>query len=318
MVERRIGIVAVLLCISVLLLPVRGLAASTTDAKEPIDPAKTCTLTLSYSYDGTAFADVAVKLYRVAEISADFQYTLTSAFAASGLILNGVQTNGEWDVIRSTLEAHILAYGVEPDLTVLTDQAGQACFDALKTGLFLAVIGNVTQGELSCNFDSALVSLPGLGEDGRWQYQVAVAAKAELLPPGGTEDEIQLKILKLWKDDDGRNTRPGSVEVEIFRDGVSSRTVVLSEENHWSYSWTAKDDGASWMVVERNVPDGYSVTVEKRGTSFLLTNTLEDPDGTKDPPKTGDPTNVWRYIVLMVLSGGGLIILGIVGKRRSK
>ena len=305
---------ALLLCFCLCLVPGHVQAASTEDAKEPIAPQQTCTLTLCYSYDGTAFADVPVRLYRIAEVSADFQYTLTTPFAHSGLILNGIRTNGEWNVIRSTLETLILADGIEPDATATTDEAGLASFRDLPTGLYLALVDPIHLDGLHCIFDSALIALPGLGEDGLWQYEVAVKAKGEALPPIEPDEELQLKVLKLWKGDEGQSTRPDAIQVEIFRDNTLYETVTLSADTGWSYTWTVKNDGASWHVVERNTPDGYTMTVEDRGNSFLITNTFDGPP--IRPPQTGDTANILLYIVLMSISGSMLIILGITGKRK--
>ena len=314
MAQRRMGIMALLLCFCLCLVPGHVQAASTEDAKEPIAPQQTCTLTLCYSYDGTAFADVPVRLYRIAEVSADFQYTLTTPFAHSGLILNGIRTNGEWNVIRSTLETLILADGIEPDATATTDEAGLASFQDLPTGLYLALVDPIHLDALHCIFDSALIALPGLGEDGLWQYEVAVKAKGEALPPIEPDEELQLKVLKLWKGDEGQSTRPDAIQVEIFRDNTLYETVTLSADTGWSYTWTVKNDGASWHVVERNTPDGYTMTVEDRGNSFLITNTFDGPP--IRPPQTGDTANILLYIVLMSISGSMLIILGITGKRK--
>jgi hypothetical protein len=86
-------------------MPCRVHAASTADAKEMISPERSCTLTVSYHYEGTTFAGLPVKLYNIADVSADFQYSLTAPFQSSGLVLNGVRSASEWNVIRSTLEA---------------------------------------------------------------------------------------------------------------------------------------------------------------------------------------------------------------------
>jgi hypothetical protein len=255
-----------------------------------------------------------VRLYKIADVSADFQYSLTAPFSNSGLILNGVQSVSEWNVIRSTLETHILAYDVDADFTGVTDQDGQVCFQALKPGLYLATTEQVIQNDWIYAFDSALVALPGLGTDGLWQYEVAVTSKSKAIPPAETDEEIEFKVLKLWKGDKGRSDRPQSIEVEIFRDGVSYQTVILSEENHWTFSWFAKDDGATWKVVERNVPTGYTMMVEERETSFVLTNTR--PPDKSDILQTGDTTNIMLYFVLMNVSGIMLIVLGIAGKRK--
>lgn len=348
MAARRIGIIGLLLCLCLCLLPCYTQAASTSDAAEPIMPERDCTLTISYGRLGTAVSGVNVKLYQIAEISADAQYTLTPSFAASAIALNEIQTAGEWNVIRTTLESYILANDSQPILADTTGGDGQVHFEALQAGLYLAVAGRAKQ----VKFSPVLITLPGLGADRLWQYEVTAAAKPESTPipvPGPEleptpepENEIQYKVLKLWKEDEGQIDRPKNVEVAIFRDGELHQTVILSEENHWSYSWKAKADGADWMAVERNVPEGYAVTVEERSTAFVLTNTriteippeeeppqdeppLEEPPDEdspqeeppqKDSPKTGDTSNILLYTMLMYASGIVLVLLGITGKRK--
>ena len=316
MAKRRLGIMILLLCFCICALPCAVLAISITDAKEPIITDEDCTLVITYRHEGVAISNQTVKLYRIADVAADCQYTHTASFEASGLILNGIQTNGEWNVIRSTLDAYILANDIEPVMSVMTDDSGNASFESLKPGLYLASAVHVIQDDVSCAFDSALVSLPGLRTDGYWRYHVAVSAKSETLPPVEPDEKIELKVIKLWKGDEKQNTRPQHVEVEIFQDGTSYAFAMLSEDNNWSHSWLAEDDGADWKVVERNVPSGYAMTVERRDTTFIITNTLQNQPHPQ-PPKTGDTSNVLLYTVLMYVSGAMLVILGVTGKRKS-
>ena len=311
------AVITFLICLCVWLLPSNAMAASRTSASEPIDVSRECNLTLSYICDGMVFKDVLVKLYKVADVSSDFKYDLTSSFTSTELILNGVQTNDEWNVIRSTLEAHIVTDNMNADSSVKTNSNGLACFEALTPGLYLAVVGNVTQNELICNFDSALIALPGIDVNGHWQYQVTVASKSEMITP--SDAEIELKVLKLWKGDEKRNSRPLNIEVEIFRDGASYEKITLSQDNNWSYSWKVKDDGAKWTVTERNIPSGYAMAIERRNHSFILTNTYT-PENTNEPfedLQTGDTFNIMLYVILMIVSGSMLMILGIMGKRNS-
>ena len=98
MINRKPGILLIVLCLCFCLMPYHVLAASTADAVEPIITEKKCSLTLSYTCEDTAFSGAEVKLYRIAEVSADFQYMLTQPFEDSGLILNDIQTSGEWNV----------------------------------------------------------------------------------------------------------------------------------------------------------------------------------------------------------------------------
>lgn len=344
MITRKIGIFVLLLCFCFSFVQLGLQVASASDPFE-----NSCSLTVSYRYGESAFSDVPVRLYKVADFTADYRYILTQSFTIYGLSLNGIESAGEWNVVRSTLEAHIVANSIAPDMVSATDQNGSVCFDEIEKGMYLAVVDLVVRDQWQYLFDAALVAVPGRNQDGSWYNAVSVNAKAEALPPVDSDEEIELKVLKLWKGDQGQTNRPESVTVEIFRDGVSCETVVLSEENHWCYTWSAKDDGAIWSVVERNVPQGYSMTVEQKESAFVLTNTWtptppEDPDDSTnptdptdstnpsepsnpttpttpkdpdEPPKTGDTTNILLYILLMTISGTMLIVLGVTGKKAS-
>lgn len=316
MAKRRMGIIAFLLSFCLFLMPFQVQAASTIDSKEPISTEQNCSLNISYCSGGLAFSALPVRLYKIADVSSNYQYTLTSSFENSNLILNGIQTVGEWNVIRSTLETYILAEGVAADFNTVTGMEGKASFNALKPGLYLATTERVIKEETTYVFDSTLIALPGLGTDGLWQYHIDVTPKSQIIPPSEDDAKIELKVLKLWKGDSGKRDRPKSVEIEIFRNGTSYQTVTLSEDNRWIYTWSEQDDGSEWKVVERNIPTGYTITVEERETSFVLTNTfMQDNPDTPTPPKTGDTSNIMLWFILMMVSGSMLIILGIARKR---
>lgn len=312
MAKRSMGILVFLLCFCISLMPCQALAASTADAKEPISIHTDCSLTLCYGYENAPFSQLPVKLYKIADASEACQYSLTSRFANSQLELNGIQSVGEWNVIRSTLETHILAGGIPEDFSTVTDSVGQALFDGLKPGLYLAIADRITKSEATYVFDSALIALPGLDAEGHWQYHIAVTAKSEKIP--NTDEKTEFKVVKLWKGDKDSQHRPKNIEIEIFRNGISFQTVTLSEENHWTYRWSAPDDGSDWKVVERNIPAGYTMTVEQRQTSFVLTNTFQDQLDTP-PPQTADTSHIMLYVVLLFLAGSGLMIVGMTGKR---
>ena len=63
MAKRRVAVMIALICLCFRLTPYCAMAASTTDASEPINVDQECMLTLSYTCNGTAFEDVSVKLY---------------------------------------------------------------------------------------------------------------------------------------------------------------------------------------------------------------------------------------------------------------
>ena len=317
MVKRKLGIISIFLCLFLCFMPCHTYGASTSDMAESVDTDRECRLTVAYAYNGTPFANTTVRLYKIADVSSNYNYTATPSFEGLGLVLNGLRTVGEWNVIRSTLEAYIISHSLEADNSQVTNQNGEACFESLQTGLYLALLDQPIQDDTRFVFDSALISLPDIDEGGYLRYEVDAVAKCEAMPPIEPDEGSQLKVIKLWKGDEGRPDRPKSIEVEIFRDGTIYETVVLSESNNWSYAWEIMDDGSNWTVYEKNIPSGYTMTLEKRGASFVLTNTRteNDPDAPKSP-QTGDTSNIWLYIILMTISGCLLIALGITGKRR--
>ena len=318
MVKRNIFLTVFLMLLLCLLTPTSALATSTADAKSPVSIGEKCSLTVTYSLGGIPFKGQSVMLYRFATVSADFQFSFTSDFSDLKFNLNGIKATSEWDAIRSTLETYILVENVKPSMEAITDGEGKVSFENLEVGLYLAVASSAIQDGMQYLYKSALVSLPNVNSDGALQYQVAVNAKGEALPPISPDETIEFEVIKLWKNDVGYSNRPKSIEVEIFLNGKSHQIVTLSEENLWSYRWTVKNDGATWKVTERNIPEEYALIVEEKETSFVLTNVLlEDPDPSTPPP-TGDTSNVLLYIILAILSGSLLLILGIIGKRKNK
>lgn len=312
MKKRTTGWLSLFLCLCFLLCPLKANASSTDQANDFINTEQACTLDLTYSFDALLFSDVPVALYRVAAVSRDFQYTATEAFAACGLNFNAVASQSEWNAIRSTLNNYIAAYGIEPAYTQQTNADGTVVFTNLEPGLYLTSAVQVTHDGFRYYFASVLSALPNLDEDNLWDYDVSAKCKPDVSNPTG--EDIAYKVLKLWKDDGQGKNRTESVEIDIIKDGETVKTVVLSDDNDWSFSWYAEDDGSVWSVTERNIPKGYTMTVEQNLTTFTVINSWPPPP--PDIPQTGDTSNIGLYVVLMCLSGAALILLTITQRRR--
>ncbi|MBE6037805.1 MAG: Cna B-type domain-containing protein [Anaerofustis stercorihominis] len=80
-----------------------------------------------------------------------------------------------------------------------------------------------------------------------------------------------LTVKKVW-DDDNSKDRPESVKVNLLGDGEVVETVVLSDENDWTYTWETLDDRYTWSV-EEVVPKDYSVSYRVNGEVVTITNT---------------------------------------------
>lgn len=291
MVKRILMWISAALCMCICLMPDSVHAVSTSDASEPFVETRECVLTAVYSGNDYEFSGVTVDIYKIAGFSSDLQFSYTSDFEGLRLPLNGVQSAGEWDVLRYTLEAYIMLNDSEPIASGKTDSDGKIRFGDLDPGLYYIPALMMEDGENLYSFSSALVALPGIDPDSKeWDYTVQTKPKPQVIPgiTPDEKDEITYKVLKLWKDQGYTEYRPISITVDIYRNGELNHTVRLSGENNWAYSWSAEDDGSIWTVIEREIPEGYIMSVEKRSTAFILTNTFdeqepEEPDETVPP-----------------------------------
>lgn len=299
-----------LLC--VLLLPYTVFAASSVDAVEKVDVSAPCTLSLTYRSDEVSMQSVALSLYHVASVSEEYVISMTEPFAPTKLSLNGISSQDEWNAVRMTLEGYILANDIAPLAVSSTDADGKVTFDALSPGLYFIPQVCATIGSDFYRFQSVLISVPNLEEDGKWNYDVSVIPKPTRAITSGN-DRSQYQVIKLWKDGGHLEKRVDSVEIDIFCDGEKMTTVELSEKNNWTYEWSAPNDGAIWNVSERNVPDGYVMTVEGHQTVFTVINTASD---ISDLPPTGESGRVWLLILLLCGAGMLFIMLSLKSEKK--
>ncbi len=307
--------IANFILIAVLLLSgvVTAHAASTTEASEKVQLRSDCALDVTYSAEGMVFAGQDIQLWHVADITEDAQYTLVGRFQAYPIQVTGTSSQSEWDEMTNTLNAYILADGIAPDRTARTDASGKVTFDNLTAGLYLVSSVRTEQDGKYYVFESFLAAVPGVDDGGQWVYSISAKPKMSVHTP--VMDEVTYKAVKAWKD--GGQGRPGSVSIEIRKDGQLQQTVTLSTENNWMYTWKAVDDGSVWTVNETNVPEGYTVGIQRSGDTFSITNAKPAaPAG--NHPQTGDTTNTTLYVVLMAASGLALLVLGIVLRKKSR
>ena len=93
-------------------------------------------------------------------------------------------------------------------------------------------------------------------------------------------DVTKISVEKVWDDNNDQDgIRPTTIKVQLYADGkASGRTVELSENNGWKYTWKDLDkqkDGEDivYTVDEIEIPDGYTKTVTNKGAVFTITNT---------------------------------------------
>lgn len=266
------------------------LAMQTSDAKEKINISKTVDLTLTYRYDDLQFNDVSVKVYHIASIKEDFKYQLMPDFANYPIVVNGIKTQQEWDMLEETLKSYIKADALAESFSGAIND-NEFKLNNLPVGLYLIETETIDEENYTLKFDSFFVNLPSLFENGNWNYDVQVYPKGyEYIPK---YEEIKYVVVKEWQDD-GKN-RPDSVNIEIYKDEEKIEEKELSSSNNWTYEWIGLDDGSTWNVVERNIPDDYKVSIFKKDNTFII---LNSQFGEEENPKTGDNINLYLYLFI--------------------
>ena len=252
-------------------------------------------------------------VYRVGDITDSWEFELTGEFKEFQMDLNALDTES-MAAAAQTLASYVKADRIEADHSGRTDMNGDLYFSGLAKGVYLIDGESIIHEGVRYDPVPVLVTVPSMNEAGEWVYETEVETKYETFIPTGEKKEY--RIVKYWSNDGDGSVRPKDITVEILKDGERHSVQTLSEENDWSYVWKTEDDGSVWQVVERNIPEGYTVMVEKNQTAFMISNTYREEG--KEPPKTGDGTALLYTAILLFLSGLILIIAGLTIWRRKR
>lgn len=302
----------IMLIVLSIIIPNNVYAISTTEAKEAIDITKDSKLTLNYYYDDYNFDDTNVKIYYIASVTSDFRYELSSDFSSYLIKINGIKTEGEWTSLEQTLNSYITADNIK-ETSKKSIKNNNITINDLKPGLYFIKTDKIDTKDYTLLFDSFLLSIPELKEDGTWNYDISVYPKTEMYIP--KYEKIKYTVIKEWVDD--QKNRPKSIEIEIYEDGILVENQTLSKDNNWIYQWTTDDDGSIWTVVERDIPKGYNVSIKNSDSNFTIVNT--DPNYKEDNPKTYDNIKIHFYLLIGSIIGIILLIIGLViNKKKTK
>lgn len=276
-IKKPVALLLTVLLGMLLWLPQTALAAG------EMDTAKATSLTISYPCTDTSF-----QLFRVADVSPEARFTLCGAFKQYPVSLTNLDAAG-WRATAQTLAGYASRDRLLPDATGKTDASGRYTFTGLSTGLYLLVGERHTQDGRTYTPMPCLVSLPGMAEDGSWNYDPAVRPKYESEGGNGggggsSSTTINRQAVKIWNDQGQSSARPAEIVVQLLRDGQVQEEVTLSAANGWRYDWSKLDSSHIWAVVEKDVPGDYTVQISREGTAFVITNTA-----VTDIPEPGVP-----------------------------
>lgn len=303
--KKYIRFSSAILCVLMIfsILPVQVLGAAS------VDTSKACSLSIEFTPEDIIAKDVDFWLYRVGNISAEGEFSLEAAYADISISLKDANAD-TWRSLTASLLSHLAADdSITPAANAQTDENGFAKFSSLPTGLYLVIGDPYYENGRYYVPTPSLISLPSAGADGQWDYTVEVKAKYTFFPETHTLD---LEVLKVWDDNDNKQ-RPTEIEVELYNENGLYDTVKLNKDNNWQHRWDDLPATFLWSVKEKEVPAGYSVTIDQQNTRFVITNSKPTPT-VPDPelPQTGV---LWWPVPTLIAAGLALILLGYLKRR---
>lgn len=268
-------------------------------------------LNLKYELAGVEF-----RIYRVADISAEGEYTLSGSFADYQIDLEASDSQ-KLRAAAQSLAAYAAADGITPLAQQKTGEDGTLKFADLETGLYLLTGTVMTVDDTVYIPTPSLVSMP-TGDSSSLDYNPNLSIKFETQKKALKE----CSVVKIWNDKGHEKERPESLKAALYKDGKLYEEVTLNEENGWRYEWKNLSNESEWTVVEKDAPKKYSVSIEKEGTANIITNKYIEskpapspaPSGGGKLPQTGQ---LWWPVPVLAAAGFMLLLAGAYRKRKA-
>ncbi len=297
-------------------------------AQGPIDINKNVTLTIKYPYK-----DVQFQIFKVADVSTYGEYTLTDDFKKYSVPLKPSEQD-DWRAAAYTLSGYVRRDNLVCQQAVNSNSQGKIIFSNVSPGLYLIIGESIVLNNMKYEPSPFLLILPALDESGNWVTDVTVTAKYSSDSVGTSGGKtLDRKVLKIWEKDD-RSQRPKYVDVQLLRNGKIWDSVRLSKKNNWRYEWENLDAQYTWKVVEKTVPDGYSVIIELDKKTYVITNTKNSTPSTPeqpDKPSVPGPTVqkpqskpmlpqtgvLWWPVGILGISGTLMLLFGFIRRKQN-
>lgn len=290
-------ILPILFCILLLLTGVSAAA-----------PAPEASVTVLFRHENSPVAGASFALYQAAEWNGT-DYVLTAPFSGYSVNLSDDPDSEEWKALAATLAAYVARDGLTPLATGETDETGTLRFAGLSDGLYLVTGSPAELDEVLLFPQPMLVSVPFVREDGSKDTAVVTEPKYEARER--SEETVERRALKVWKDA-GKTDRPTEITVQLLCNGQVYDEQTLNEANHWAYAWQGLDASCDWQMIEKEVPEDYTVQVTRQSITFILTNTNDAPPPPPPPDKPTLPQTglLWWPVPVLIALGAVAVCAG--------
>ena len=310
--NRILGKIAGALALLVCLLAVNPRVAL---AADPVDASRVCSLTLICRYEGKPLAGKRLRLYRVANGTSDVGFSLSGAFASSGVTINGLDHAG-WSSAAATLSAYAANNSIAAVQSTQSDANGTALFSNLAQGLYLVAGDSLTIGTHTYYFAPFLVALPNPTDTGGWNYDITAYPK--IIDPTEEEPKVfDITVLLQWSDAGNTDKRPSTVGITLMRDGVVYEKYILSAKDNWRHTWEDLSEEYVWTVVQTTSLDTYSVSYQRNGTVLVITDVIKSGSNSEDDGKDDSiPQTGILWWPVEALAAAGIVIFTIGWRKR--
>lgn len=274
-----------------------------------------CSLSISFMPNGEVAENVNFKLYRVADISSSYDLSFTDSFINYPIVFEDNQDN--WRKLAVTLSGYVYADNISADYFARTSSDGSVIFNNIPIGVYLVTADAYKSNNKVYVPQSFLVSIPNKDINNALNYNVNVNAKYNFFDE---DEKIDLDVLKIWKNENGNSNHPDRVVVELYNGSELYDTVTLNNENNWQHKWKQLSAYSNWNIREKSVFNGYTVSVDKQGASFVITNsnskTIIPPSISNDSKEALPQTGLlWWPVPILTAGGLFLIIIGYIRNR---
>jgi hypothetical protein len=226
------------------------------------------TVDVKYIADGVDF-----DIYAVADITDEENYNIKENFAIYPISLEDENA------------ARTLLYYAKRDNTAIyktekTNAENRAVFEGVERGMYLLY------GKIITLNNRKYTALPVLFTV--TDSDLVIDEKFSSVPVGGSsgggendkteKDTTEISVLKVWKNTENKTT----VTAQLLCDGEVYDEAELDEDANWRYTWKNLPKLNEWTVVEKEVPDGFEVSIETNGDVFVITNTGTESEETTE------------------------------------
>lgn len=300
-------------------------------------------LSIVYFHENDPIEGATFSIYRVAELQGT-DYVLVGDFTKYQVSLADISNVDTVSALTTTFAAYIARDSIAPYDKGQTHENGGLLIDGLEDGLYIGIGESTTIGDTTYIPLPFMFAIPGVSADGEPNYNIVVEPKYDLYKEGESPKTVERRALKIWDDNDNKSgKRTREITVQLLRDGNVYEEVVLNEENGWRYSWDNLPAGYQWLVIEKNLPEDYVLSMTQQGITFTLTNTYigeepEDPTNPNDPSNPDNPNNpndpsnsstssdstlpqtgqLWWPVPVLLIAGIVICFMGIYLKKRSE